>query len=434
MARVLRPFSAGPRLLRTFSAGPRPPTVAIHAGEHNLDETTHASAPSLCLSTTFSVKEPLSFSANELSEEDPWCYTRWANPTVRQLEHKLAALEGVPAGNAVAFASGMAASAATMFSLLESGDHCVVSDTQYPGVAELFRNTLPRFGISSTAVNASDPRNVEAAIIPGRTKIVWIETPANPILRLTDISAVADIAHSSGAELVVDSTFATPMITKPIEDHNADFVIHSLSKYLCGHGDAIGGAVVGRSSDRVQRLRTEGAIHHGGVLSPFNAFLINRGIATLPMRMHAHSEGATRVAEWLESEVGNSNSLVSQVTFPFLESHPQHALARRQMKMASGMISFQVEAGHEEEIAARFMKELDTIHYAVSLGHHRSLVYLLSTLDLAEREGSSYALEGAQLDEYRKYAGNGVFRFSVGLEDPEDLIEDLSKVLCSPSP
>jgi cystathionine beta-lyase/cystathionine gamma-synthase len=418
-------------LTRPFSGlDPSAATVAIHAGEQQLDERTHASAPSLCLSTTFSVQEPLSFSANALAESDPWCYTRWANPTVRQLEHKLAALEGVAAGNAVAFASGMAASAATLFSLLESGDHCVVSDTQYPGVAELFRDTLPRFGVESTAVNASDPRNVEAAIIPGRTKLVWIETPANPILRLTDISAVADIAHGAGVELVVDSTFATPVITQPIVDHDADFVVHSLSKYLCGHGDAIGGAVVGKSAERVQRLRTEGAIHHGGVLSPFNAFLINRGIATLPMRMHAHSQGATRVAQWLESQVGSSRSLVSHVTFPFLKSHPQHALAKRQMKMASGMVSFQVEAGREEEVAARFMKELETIHYAVSLGHHRSLVYLLSTVDLAEREGSSYALEGEQLDEYRAYAGNGVFRFSVGLEDPEDLIEDLSRVLC----
>ena len=415
---------------RCFSSRRATTTVAIHAGESNLNENTHASAPSLCLSTTFSVKEPLSFSANELQESDPWCYTRWANPTVRQLEHKLAALEGVEPGNAVAFASGMAASAATMFSLLESGDHCVVSDTQYPGVAELFRDTLPRFGITATAVNSSDLANVVGAIVPGKTKLIWIETPANPILRLTDISEAAVIAHGVGAELVVDSTFATPIITRPIVDHGADFVIHSLSKYLCGHGDAIGGVVVGKSAARMQRLRTEGAIHHGGVLSPFNAFLINRGIATLPMRMKAHSKGATQVAEWLELQVDNKNSLVSQVTFPFLASHPQHALARRQMKMASGMISFQVDAGREEEVASRFMKELQTIHYAVSLGHHRSLIYLLSTLDLAERDGSSYALEGEQLLEYREFAGNGVFRFSVGLEDPEDLIEDLARVLC----
>ena len=408
----------------------RTPTIAIHAGENTSEESTLASAPSLCLSSTFAVKEPLSFSANELSEEDPWCYTRWANPTVRQLEHKLAALEGVDVGHAVAFASGMAASAATMFSLLSEGDHVVVSDTQYPGVAELFRETMPRFGVTATSVNASDPANVAAATIPGKTKLVWIETPANPILRLSDISAISEITHSIGAELVVDSTFATPMITRPIVDHGADFVVHSLSKYLCGHGDAIGGAVVGKKLGRVQLLRTEGAIHHGGVLSPFNAFLINRGIATLPIRMAAHSEGATKVAEWLQSQVGGPNSLVAKVTFPFLDSHPQHELAKRQMKMASGMISFQVRAGKEEEVAARFMKELQIIHYAVSLGHQRSLIYLLSTFDLAERDGSSYALKGEQLEAYKQFAGDGVFRLSVGLEDPEDLIEDLSKVLC----
>lgn len=407
------------------SSGHGTPTVAIHAGEQ-LDKSTNASVPPLVLSSTFAVTEPLSFSANELSESDPWCYGRWANPTVRALEHKLAALEGVEAGNACCYASGMSASAAVIFSLLSAGDHVVVSDSQYPGVAELFRYTLPRFGIQSTAVDSSDPDAIRAALRPGSTKLVWVETPCNPILRLTDIASTAEIAHAVGAELVVDSTFATPMVTRPIADHGADFVVHSLSKYLCGHGDAIGGAVIGKKADRLQLLRTEGAIHHGGVLSPFNAYLIARGVATLPIRMASHSANATVLATWLEQQPG-----VDRVLFPFLESHPQYELAKSQMAMSSGMVSFRVTGGAAgaEAVAARMMKLLQTIHYAVSLGHHRSLIYLLSTDDLAEREGSSYALEGPQLEAYREFAGDGVFRFSVGLEDPKDLIEDLERVL-----
>ena len=166
------------RRLRSASTG-RPATLAVHGGE-GLDPSTLASAPSICVSTTFGVKQPLSFSANELSEDDPWCYTRWANPTVRMLEHKLAALEGAEGANCVAFASGMAASTAVLFSLLKAGDHIVVSDAQYPGVAELVRYTMPRFGIECTPVDASDPSNIAASLRPGTTKLVWIETCARP--------------------------------------------------------------------------------------------------------------------------------------------------------------------------------------------------------------------------------------------------------------
>ena len=167
-------------------------------------------------------------------------------------------------------------------------------------------------------------------------------------------------------------------------------------------------------------------VSHGGVISPFNAFLVSRGIATLPIRMAAHSTNATELADWLSMQPG-----VQRVIFPFSESHPQHELARRQMAMSGGMISFQVEGGEEgaNAMAARMMKGLNVIHYAVSLGHHRSLMYFLSTKDLAERSGSSYALQGAQLEEYRAIAGDGVFRFSVGLEDTEDLKRDLAQVL-----
>ena len=388
-------------------------TAEVHAGQIP-DPTTGASTPNLVMSSTFVVDEPLSFSALDQPDDPPFIYTRWDNPTVRQLEHKLAALEEGEA--AAAYGSGMAATAAVLFSTLHTGDRLVISDTTYAGTAELSRDTLPRMGIEVVPVDTSDLDAVEQAI-GSQAKLVWVETPANPILRLADIAAVAEIAHAADAQLAVDSTFATPVATRPL-GLGADYVIHSLTKYLGGHGDAIGGAVVA-SRDEIARLRTEASIHYGGVLSPFNAWLIARGIGTLSLRMAAHEAGALAIAQWLEQ-----HEAVGTVIYPGLESHPQHELARKQMDNFSGMVSFQVTSG--EGVAAMMMKGLEIVHYAVSLGHHRSLIYWLPT---AELMATSYRLDGAQLASYRSYAGDGIFRFSVGLEDPEDLIEDLAAVL-----
>lgn len=184
-------------------------TIAIHGGE-SVDPHTKASTPPLVLASTFSVTEPLSFSANELEEDSPYCYTRWSNPTVRALEQKLALLEGVPATNAVCFGSGMAASTATLFSFLQAGDHVVAADVNYPGVAEMFRHTLPKFGVRVTTVDASDLSSVKAAAQQPNTKMIYVETPTNPILRLCDINACADIAHGVGAELVVGEKYTIP--------------------------------------------------------------------------------------------------------------------------------------------------------------------------------------------------------------------------------
>jgi methionine-gamma-lyase len=216
---------------------------------------------------------------------------------------------------------------------------------------------------------------------------------------------------------VVDSTFATPVATTPL-DFGADLVIHSLTKYIGGHGDALGGAVAGRL-ELTGPLRGEGLIHYGGVISPFNAWLIMRGMATLPLRMRAHQENAFSVAEYLEN-----HPRVNRVLYPGLPTHPQHELASSQMKNYSGMISFTTDQPHRD--AARMMKELELIHYAVSLGHHRSLIYLMETSDLI---GSSYRLEGKELEKYEAFAGEGLFRLSVGLEDADDIIEDLEQVL-----
>ena len=388
-------------------------TRAIHAGEHH-DTASGSSAPDLVMSSTFRVEQEVSFSANKLEGDAPYVYTRWANPTNDQLEEKLAALEQAEA--CLAFASGMAATTGVLLGSLSSGDHVVMCDTNYPGTAEVARQTLPRFGIDMTPVDTSEPGNVACAA-RDNTRMIWLETPSNPLLNIADIAAIAGIARDHGALLVVDSTFATPIATRPLE-LGADLVVHSLTKYIGGHGDAMGGSVCG-SRELLEPLRTEALSHYGGVISPFNAWLILRGMATLPIRMREHAANAMAVAEYLER-----HPRVEAVIYPGLESHPQHELAAKQMDNFSGMLSFRM--ANSTEVAARMMSGFDVIHYAVSLGHHRSLMYLLQTDDLAL---TSYGLEGTQLEKYRAVAGEGVFRFSVGLEDPEDICADLDRVL-----
>ena len=357
-------------------------TLAVHAGEAP-DPVTRASAPNLVMSSTFVMDEPAGFSAYDIPENAPYIYSRWSNPTVQQLEEKMAALEGGEACRC--FASGMAATSAVLLSLLSSGDRLVMSDANYPGTAELARNDLSRLGIDVVTVNFSDLNAVEQAMSVN-TRLVWGESPANPTMRITDIAAIADIAHAHDARFAIDSTFATPIATQPLA-LGADYVIHSLTKYCCGHGDAMGGAVLA-SAEHMHPIESAGQIHLGGVISPFNAWLINRGLATLPMRMQAHEQNALAVARFLES-----HPRVLKVLYPGLESHPHHALAKKQMQNFSGMLSFQVEGG--AGLAPKFMEKLEVIHYAVSLGHHRSLICWLGTDDLMK---STYHLAGEQLD------------------------------------
>ncbi len=388
-------------------------TLSIHGGE-TPDPGSGASVPSLVMSSTFVVDEEISFSATNLSSDTPFVYTRWDNPTTRQLEQKLALLELAEAS--LAFASGMAASAAVMLAHLSQGDHLVISNTNYPGTAEFARETLTRLGVEVTPVDTSELQSITGAM-RDNTRMVWLETPSNPLLRISDIGAAAEIAHAQNALLVVDSTFATPIATRPLA-LGADLVVHSLTKYIGGHGDAMGGAVCG-SQALIGALRGEALVHYGGVISPFNAWLIMRGMATLPLRMRCHEENALAVARFLEG-----HGKVEKVLYPGLESHPQHDLAKTQMDNFSGMVCFRT--AEPKKVAERMMQKLEVIHYAVSLGHHRSLVYLMQTEDLI---GSSYKLAGNELDKYRDAAGDGLFRFSVGLEDSADLIRDLETVL-----
>ena len=392
-------------------------TLAIHAGERP-DPETRASSPNLVMSSTFATEKPVGFSAHEIDDTTPFTYTRWANPTVRMLEEKIARLEGAEA--CACYASGMAAASAMFLSLLRAGDHVIVSDICYAGVSELANENLPALGIEVSRVNLSDPAALEAALRP-TTRLVHLETPVNPLTRITDIAAVSRLAHAAGALVSVDSTFATPIGTRPIA-LGADLVMHSATKYLCGHGDAMGGAVAA-SRELVQRLVGTGTVHLGGNLSPFNAWLIARGMATLPLRMQAHAENALAVARFLES-----HPRVTGVNYPGLASHPQHNLARSQMDNFSGMLSFRIRGGEQDgtALAERMAERLSIIHYAVSLGHHRSLVVWMPTASLL---ATSFRLTPEAEADYRRFAGEGVFRLSVGLEDPEDLSADLDSVL-----
>lgn len=405
-----------PRMSPTHKHGIR--TRAIHAGE-KIDPTSGAAAPNLVMSSTFVLSPDVAergFGVSVESASDiPYLYARWGNPTARQLEEKIANLEG--AEDCLTFGTGMAAATGLMLHLLQAGDHLVVSEISYVGVAEFVRNNLPRMGVQVTAVDTADLDAVRSALRPN-TKLVYVETPANPVMRLTDIAGCARLAHAAGALLAVDSTFATPIATLPLA-LGADFVMHSLTKYLCGHGDAMGGSVAGRAKDLLA-LRMDSGVHLGATLSPFNAWLILRGMDTLPIRMAAHEQAALHVARFLEA-----HPAVKRVLYPGLPSHPQHALAKQQMQNFSGMLSFQIK-GDALAMARRMARDLKVFHYAVSLGHQRSLIVFLNT---AEVNKQSFQLDGAALARLQAEAGQGLFRVSIGLEDAEDLCADLASVL-----
>ena len=305
-------------------------------------------------------------------------------------------------------ASGVAALSGQFFALLKQGDHVVFSSVTYIAayrlLNELFNN---KFGVETTLVDTTDPRNVEAAIRPN-TRLIHIETPGNPTLMVSDIRAIADIAHRNGALLSVDNTFASPFNQRPIE-LGADFSVESLTKYINGHGDAMGGAIVGKT-EYLDQIRAQSQVNLGATISPFNAWLIMRGSVTLPLRMRQHNENALTVARWLERQPG-----VSFVAYPGLESDPGHAVAKTQMAPGfGGVLSFGLRADHDTHNA--FVSHLKVITSAVSLGHDESLIVFLGE------------------DDERQYLfperfHNGFFRFSVGIEDAEDIIADLRQAL-----
>ncbi len=381
----------------------RAATLALNGGLAH-DPVTKAIAPNISMSVNnaFTPGEG-SFSADGVTDLTalPFLYAGWTNPTVRQLELRLAALEG--ADDALATASGTAAATAVFFTFLKAGDHLIVSDVCYAGVHELARKLLPDYGIEVSTVNLSRLDEVAAAIRPN-TRLIHAET-------------LAELTKARGILLAVDSTFATPVATCPLA-HGADLVIHSLTKFINGHGDALGGCVAGRK-DLVARIRSRAGVYFGAALSAQNAWLIMRGIDTLFPRMQAMSASASKIAAYLQA-----HPAVTSVVYPGLPSHPQHDLAQRQMRLPGAMLIFQV---HQlDAVAHRMAHESEVFDYAFSIGHQRSLVVLLKTQDLLQ---STFALDPAQLADYRRYAGDGVLRLSIGLEDTQDLIDDLDHAL-----
>lgn len=336
-------------------------------------------------------------------------YTRSQNPTRGALEACLASLEGGRHG--MAFASGMAAEN-TVLNLLRSGDHVVSSDDVYGGTFRIFDKVYRPYGLDFTFVDTSDLAAVERAIRP-ETRLVWLETPTNPLLKLTDLAAVVALARDRGLITVVDNTFATPVFQRPLE-LGIDIVVHSTTKYIGGHSDVVGGAIVTSRDDLAQRLRfCQNAV--GGVPGPFDAWLTLRGVKTLAIRMRQHFENAKVVAAWLER-----HPKVQKVYYPWLESHPQHALARRQMSGMSGMISFDIRGGLPA--ARRFLETVEVFTLAESLGGVESLI-----------EHPAIMTHASIPKEIREAIGltDGLVRLSVGIEHVDDLIADLDKALAA---
>ncbi len=391
-------------------------TLAIHAGEEP-DPTTGALTPALHMSAAFRLPgfgASLFDALTMESQQPPFAYARWGNPTARALEAKVAALEGGEA--ALALATGMAAVSALAFTFLKSGDHVIASEVCYAGSVELFGLHLPRLGIQVSLVDTSDLAQVRQALQP-HTRLVYVETPANPVLRISDIQAIAAIAHEAKALLAVDSTWATPCLQQPLA-LGADYIIHSATKYLNGHGDALGGVVVGPAAG-IHRIRKEALVHLGGAISPFNVWLIMRGLTTLPLRMDRHSQSALEIARFLDG-----HPAVSRVVYPGLDSHPHRDLALRQMSAGGGMLTFQLKGGLGAAITLAERIRLFT--YATSLGHARSLLFYYPT-DLYV-DAAAY-LSAAQKARIREWTGEGIVRVSVGLEDAGDLIADLDQAL-----
>ncbi|MBK6898813.1 MAG: aminotransferase class I/II-fold pyridoxal phosphate-dependent enzyme [bacterium] len=384
-------------------------TRCIHGHGHVSDGRWRTARPvsvPIVQTSTFAFDSAEHGAAIFAGENDGFLYTRLGNPTQEALECRLAALEGGEA--ALALASGMAACTTAVLTLCGSGDHIVSGDTLYGGTHQLFTHTLPRLGIAVSEVDATDPANFERAITPA-TKLLYVETPANPTLVLTDLPAVAAIARRRGIPLLVDNTFCTPVLQRPLE-MGADIVLHSGTKYIGGHGDAIAGILVG-SSEFITRARFETLRDIGGCISPFNAWLLIRGLKTLAVRVRQHGENAMVVAKWLEK-----HPKVTRVVYPGLPSHPQHELAKRQQSGFGGLISFLVAGGRDAGRTVMNSVELCTL--AVSLGDVDTLIEHPATMT-----HSTYSEE----DLLKVGIDPAMVRLSVGLEDPEDVIADLAQ-------
>ena len=382
-------------------------TLCVH-GSGGVDQQTGALSVPIYQSSTFAFKSAKQGAALFAGEEDGYVYTRLGNPTQAALEREMAFLEGGEA--ALCFASGMSAIAGVILLLCRNGDNLVSSDTVYGGTHNLYKETLPLWDIQVREVNATKLENIEKAI-DDRTKLIFIETPANPTLSIIDIAGCAGIAKKNNIPLVVDNTFATPYLQRPFE-LGADIIIHSATKYIGGHGDTIAGIVVGKK-ELIDNLRAQILRDLGGVISPLNAWLLLRGLKTLPVRMDRHCTNALEVAKYL-----SMHPKINWVRYPGLSTHPQHELAKKQMKNFGGMITFEVKGGRKA--GEKLMNSVGLITLAVSLGDCDSLIE-----HPASMTHSTYSAE--ELEETG--ITEGLIRLSVGLEECSDLITDLKLAL-----
>ena len=380
-----------------------PSTRAIHLGYDPLDHEGAVSPP-VFMTSTYAFETAEAGGEMFRGDRPGYVYGRTRNPTQALLEERLASLEGGEAG--VGFASGMAAITTTCWSLLSSGDKVVIDKTLYGSTFAFFMRGLSRFGVDVVIADLTDESDCEAKI-PG-SKIVYFETPANPNMRIIDIAFVSALAHDTGALAVVDNTFSSPMLQRPIE-HGADLVVHSATKFLGGHSDLLGGVLVG-PEEVLKTVRTQGLRYlTGATLAPLNAFLILRGLKTLRLRMRQHSESAQVVAEFL-----SKHEKVAHVGYPGLPDFPQRDLARRQMEAMGGLISFEVRGGLRAGL--QLMNALDLIQRAVSLGAAETLIQHPASMTHSTYTAEERAEHGI---------GEGLIRISVGLEDAADILADL---------
>jgi len=374
-----------------------------HLDKHEGEKPIRAVSTPIFQSSTFAFENAEHGAAVFRGEDSSYVYTRLGNPTQAALETEMAYLEKGEA--ALALASGMAAATTAVLTCCQAGDHIVAGDTLYGGTHQLFTQTLPRFGINVTEVPADDPANFARAITK-KTKLIFLESPANPTLVLTDITAVAEIARAKGIPVLVDNTFCTPYLQNPL-DLGADIVMHSATKYIGGHGDTVAGILVGKA-DWIMKARMETLRDVGGCISPFNAWLL-----LLPVRMDRHMSNAMEVAQFL-----SYHPKVDQVIYPGLKTHAQHDLASRQQRGFGGMISFMVSGGRE---AGRVvMDNVDLCTLAVSLGDVDTLIEHPATMT-----HSTYNEE----ELLRVGIHPAMVRLSVGLENVEDIIADLRQAL-----
>lgn len=373
-------------------------TLAIHAGQEP-DPNNGAVMTPVYLTSTYmqdGIGKP----------RQGYEYSRTLNPTRKALQDCLAGLEN---GNwGLAFASGMAATD-TVLRLLSQGDHVVAGNDVYGGTFRLFDKILRRFGLDFTFADTTDPENLAEALTPS-TRIVWLETPTNPLLAVTDIRAVAEVvkSHPNKPYLVVDNTFATPYLQRPLE-LGADLVVHSMTKYLGGHSDVVGGAIIGKDKELGEKLAyLQNAI--GGIQGPMDSFLVLRGIKTLPIRMDRHAANAERIVTFLEKQKN-----VERLIYPFHESHPQVQVAKRQMLNGGGMISFVMKGGRDAAVRVAESTKIFTL--AESLGGVESLIEVPAAMTHLSTQGSKLEIDP------------GLVRLSVGIENVEDLLADLEQAM-----